>query len=413
MFSFFKKKKDDLSNTKCEKNLSESQEKSVASVMIKTGWDRQKTIAEIEKAKQRIEITYKDYDRYDFYKIPDSEQGKKYEQILKKREHLKEEKQKAIAAVVQKTDWDATVAEKRISEARHRTGCAYKEYVTYKFYELDEELQNSLFLIIHSKKIAKKYDTNKKFVKMLTNKELTNECFSEYLKRPWGVNTKLSEEEFERTFANSKRIIYKPISGNRGKGVQAFDVNNQTLHEVYDSLKDMPEGVIEEYVVQHPELSALSPTSVNTLRIVMIASNSMAVTADGKKVDIAYAALRIGGGHSIIDNFHGGGMVAAVDLNTGTLVTGAADMEGNHFDKHPVTGREIKGFSVPFFKEALDMVQDAQRKSGIEGYLGWDIAITETGPVLIEINLRPGAVLLTAPYVAEGKGTKHFMEKYL
>ena len=59
------------------------------------------------------------------------------------------------------------------------------------------------------------------------------------------------------------------------------------------------------------------------------------------------------------------------------------------------------------------MVREAQEKSKLEGYLGWDVAITEEGPFLIEINLKPAAALLTTPFVVEGKGTKHIMEKYM
>lgn len=423
MFSFLKKrketstleKKEQQSNVK--KKLSESQEKSVASVMSKTGWDRAKTIEEIKDARKRTGVTFKDYNKYDFHKIPLNQQEAKYKEILEKKEkrkaHLEAEKQKAIKAVMEKTGWNYEQTEEKISEARKRTGCAYKEYVTYKFYELDEQVQNELFLIRDSKKIARKFDTNKKFVTMLTNKELTNQCFSAYLKRPWCVNTKISSNEFQRKFANSSRIIYKPLAGNRGRGVEDFTLTDDNIKSVYEILRNLPEGVVEEYVVQHPALSELSPSSVNTLRIVMIASEEKTVTPEGEKVDIPYAALRIGGGHSIIDNFHGGGMVAAVDLESGKLVTDAADMDGNVFPKHPVTGVPIKGFQIPYFVEAIEMVKAAQKETGIEGYLGWDIAITETGPVLIEINLRPGVVLLTTPYIAENKGMKHIMEKYL
>ena len=215
------------------------------------------------------------------------------------------------------------------------------------------------------------------------------------------------------TFKDIDRIIYKPIDGNRGRGIRAFEVSDDNIESVYEELSNCPTGVVEAFVVQHSELSKLSPDSVNTIRIVSISSNKRSVTDNGDKVDIAYASLRIGGGGSVVDNFHSGGMVAAIDMKTGKLVTNAADMAGNVFTKHPVTGIEIKGFEIPYFSEALEMVKDAVRKNKIEGYLGWDVAISETGPVLIEVNARPGVVLLSMPYAAEKKGMKHIMEKYM
>ncbi len=403
----------------CEKKEKRriQKEKDIAELMEKTGWSREKVVKNVEASKKKYSITYRDYNKYDLYKYSINKQEEEYKKLKNKKSEkdakLAKNREKAIVATMEKTGWNYEEAKAKIMEARKRTGCAYKEYVTYKFWDLDEEVQNSLFLIKDSKAIARRWDTDKKIYRMLTNKELTNKEFSEYLKRPWCVNTKISENEFIDKFKNSKKVIYKPLDGNRGKGVEAFEIDESNAAEVYEKLKVLPEGVVEQYVIQHHSLSELAPASVNTLRIVSISSNKEPVTEDGSKMDIAYASLRIGGGTSIIDNFHGGGMVAVVDLETGKLVTDAADMDGNVFKKHPLTGVEIKGFTVPYFKEAISMVKEAQAKSKIDGYLGWDIAITEDGPVLIEINLRPGVVLLTTPYIAEKKGMKYLMEKYM
>lgn len=389
----------------------------VKKVVEKTGWSIEYAIDQMEDAKMRLGINFKDYIRYAFYKISHNDQEKKYKDILAKREKQAADKQaeleKTIEKVVKLTGWESEFARTKILDARKRTGCAFKEYVLYKFYELEDVEQETYFLIRDSVRLANKYDVNKEFSKILCDKELTNERFAEYLRRPWCVNTKISEEEFCEKFVNSKRVIYKPLHGNRGKGVEAFDIDAQNAKKVYQELKTYPEGVVEQYVVQHQDLINLAPSSVNTIRIVTISSNTKPVTKDGKFVDVAYSALRIGGGTSIVDNFHSGGMTAAVDLETGKLITDAADMEGNVFAVHPMTGVTIKGFQIPRFDEALKMVTDACVKNKIEGYLGWDIAITEDGPVLIEINLRPGVVLLSTPYIAEKKGMKHVMAKYL
>lgn len=109
----------------------------------------------------------------------------------------------------------------------------------------------------------------------------------------------------------------------------------------------------------------------------------------------------------------GGGLAAGVDLKTGELITDAVDEEGNVFSRHPGTGETIKGFKIPFFAEALALVADAYEKKKFEGYLGWDIAVTEEGPAVVEVNTVPGVILFQLPYIAEKKGMKHVMEKYL
>ena len=160
-------------------------------------------------------------------------------------------------------------------------------------------------------------------------------------------------------------------------------------------------------------MSSLNPSSVNTLRIVSISSKTEPVTPDGKFVDIAYVCLRIGGGDACVDNYHSGGMAVAVDLQTGCVVTDGVNEQGKIIAVHPKTGVTFRGFKVPYFKEALDMVIEACEKNQLGAYIGWDVAISENGPVLIEVNQRPGSMLLTAPWISEKRGMKAVMEKYL
>ena len=311
------------------------------------------------------------------------------------------------------TGWDYNTTKAAYHAARKRTGCTAKEFYLYRMYDMTDAEQDTVLVASIQHKLHTKYGVNGEFVKLIRDKEKTNDFFAEYVRRPWCVNTKVSFQKFCQVFANTKRIIYKPLGGNRGFGVEAFDLNSDNMQEIYDRLATYPVGVVDQYVVQHPEMLGLCPSSVNTIRVVTFSSNTQPVTADGKYMDIAYTALRIGGGGSIVDNFHSGGMVSIIDLESGKLITDAADMECNVFTHHPATGVEIKGFQIPYYKEALAMVTEAVTKNKLEGYLGWDIAIAEDGPLLIEVNNRPGVVLLSTPYAAQKIGMKHVLAKYL
>lgn len=318
-----------------------------------------------------------------------------------------------IPKVMEKTGWDWEYAEMKYLEAKKRTDCTPKEYYMYRFYELSEEDQAKMFLITHQRKLRKKYDTSKEFVNIICNKEKTNLYFSELVRRPWCVNTKASFEEFCEVFKDTKRIMYKPTGGHRGFGIEAFYLNPDNMQEVYDKLKTYPEGVVEEFVVQHPAMSSLNPASVNSLRFVTLSSFKHPVTKDGKHADVAYSIVRIGRGESIVDNLHSGGMVANVDLETGKLATNGADRNGFMFEAHPESGTAIKGFQVPYFEEARDLILKTIEEKKVEGYLGWDIAISETGPKLLEVNTCPGSDGLQTAHAQEGRGMKYVMDKYL
>lgn len=392
----------------------------IEDAMQKTGWSREEAAAQIAEAVKRLGITYVDYRKYEFCLLsPEAQEAKmaelretKRKQKLAQQKQLRQEREAVIAKVMEKTGWDHSTTKAKIQDAKRRTNCTYSEYWTYQFYALDEQVQNEIFLMDLSRKLKTKYTTDRQFGRMLCNKAATNLHFSDCVKRPWCMNADLSYEEFLQKFEGCKKLVYKPLGGNWGRGVVGFEMTGD-LHKLYEELMSYPEGVIEQFVVQHPKMNALSPTAVNTVRIVTISSNHEPVTADGKMMDIAYASLKIGGVTSnIVDNLHGGGMVAGIDLETGKLITDGADDQGNVYAVHPVTGTIIKGFEIPYFKEAIAMVTKAIQDKKLDGYLGWDVAISEQGPELIETNLMPGVILLTMPYLAEKKGMKSRMEQY-
>ena len=314
---------------------------------------------------------------------------------------------------MERTGWDYESTKAKLLATIERTGCTPTEFFLYRFYELTEEEQDTYYIAKYQKLFQKKYGVDKDFVALLYDKERTNNYFAEYVRRPWCVNTKVTFEQFNDTFKDTDRVMYKPIAGHRGYGVEAIYLTPENMKEVYDRLATYPEGVVEAFIKQHPEMCKLSPTSVNSLRFVTFSSNSKPVTADGKMMDIAYSIVRFGREGAIVDNLHSGGMVANVDLETGCLSTDGADRNGDMWTTHPDTGVTIKGFKVPYFEEAREMVKEAIATRKVEGYIGWDIAISENGPMLLEVNDRPGSDgLQTAPAQAK-MGMKFLMDKYM
>lgn len=345
--------------------------------------------------------------------IPQSKKAPTQKEIMAAKKYEKELSEN-IKKVVKITGQTEEEAKEKFEKAKKLTGCAPKEYFLYKFYELSDEEQDKFFLVSHSRQIRKKFDTDMDFFHLLSDKARTNIYFSEFIRRPWCVNTNVDFEEFKTIFKDSPRVIYKPLSGHCGYGVKAFDLSNDAaMEESYNEISTCPNGVVEEYIVQHPDMMKLAPSSVNSLRIVTISSNKKKIFDDGKTYDIVYAGLRIGQGKSIVDNFHSGGMVANVDLETGVIINNAADQNGNVFVRHPDTDMPIKGFKIPYFEEAVNMVKEAIEKNKIEGYIGWDIAISEKGPMFLEVNAAPGVVILQTAAAQEGKGMKYLMEKYI
>jgi len=220
-------------------------------------------------------------------------------------------------------------------------------------------------------------------------------------------------EDFKNKFENEKKIIYKPRASSGGKGVKTFELTGDNFESVYEKIVALGDGIVEGYLVQHPEMQNFSISAVNTVRFVTVnpPQGNLFGKVTGENVDFLYVALRMGQGSSCVDNLHGGGMIAGVDVETGEVVTCGVDYTLKVYDVHPDTLAPILGFKIPFFNEAKQMIREASK--GLPGYFGWDIAITSTGPVIIEINTNPDSVCLQLPYVPERKGMRYIVEKYL
>ncbi|MBV5325966.1 MAG: hypothetical protein J0626_12300, partial [Rhodospirillaceae bacterium] len=95
---------------------------------------------------------------------------------------------------------------------------------------------------------------------------------------------------------------------------------------------------------------------------------------------------------SAVDNFHAGGIAAAVDIATGRLGP-ATDLglspKSGWFERHPVTGAPIAGRLLPYWQEARALVERAHPNFSDFAVIGWDVAILPDGPCIIEANGAP------------------------
>lgn len=399
----------------------------ISEVVSGTGWTEEKALEEMDYVRKNFKISFGEYSRYQLFQYDKEKLADVYQTLLaeEKREKKKKEESDAlefqkyyVEKVMERTGWPEALTKENIEKARQNVGCTYKryfhrEYFLYRMYELGADEQKEIMIWDDSRKISQMYNVNKSFTVLTNNKEESNTYFHKFMKRAWCLNRNITSAEFLELFRRCEKIIYKPLKGHMGGGIEVYEINDKNAAEIYRELMELPEGVIEEYVIQHHILSQLCKSSLNTLRIVTITSKSMPVTPEGAFTDIVYIAIRIGGGTAVVDNLHAGGMVVLIDLQSGITITDGGDAEGNIYKTHPVSGATIKGVKIPFFEETKRMVYEMCSMESVEGYLGWDIGITENGPVLIEVNANPGIDVLSTAGATEKKGMKYVMEQYI
>lgn len=219
--------------------------------------------------------------------------------------------------------------------------------------------------------------------KLFDNKVLFFEHFGEFTGRGF-LNLEGKTAADLEAFCKGKDVVFaKQTETFGGQGITREPVSPETdYNELYNRLMENKQYLIEDAIVQHSKMNELYSGSVNTLRMVTLVDND-------NVPHFMYALIRMGQKGAKVDNISSGGMYAPV--NEKGIITHAAfcDKEGICHDVHPTSGTKLIGFEIPYFAEAVELVKKAALVVPGMRYVGWDIAITEKGPILVEGNNFP------------------------
>lgn len=221
---------------------------------------------------------------------------------------------------------------------------------------------------------------------------------------PLGSARRIGWDELEAILlADGGRFIAKPQVGAFGHGVVLLETQDGRLvlrkgkrTRPLDLRRDIrPVSLVERALVQHPFWQALSPYSVNTIRVLTL------WTPGEPEPFIGRAIQRIGTEATLpTDNWSGGSVCCAVDLATGRLGPGRvyrfeSKYEDRLYPTHPDTGAPIAGQLLPDWEGIKAVVLDAARSLPYANYVGWDVAIRDDGtPTFIEGNHNTGVKML-------------------
>lgn len=262
-----------------------------------------------------------------------------------------------------------------------RYGAGYVDYDVIGFYKLNTAQRKTMLTRGINNKFVKRLN-EKEYWHIFDNKNEFNQTFSKFISRDWIYPISEKKAETLEFFKKHNVIFAKPNNGQCGKGIEKINVSEWKAEELYNHLIDNKLELLEEPIKQHEDMNKLNPSSVNTTRMVTVMNENGDVT-------ILATFSRIGNG-KIVDNFNSGGMTAKVDRDTGVIIEEAVNKLGEVYEKHPISQTTIKGFQIPCWKEAREMVIEAAKLSPYVRYVGWDVAMTVDGPTLVEGNQFPG-----------------------
>lgn len=159
------------------------------------------------------------------------------------------------------------------------------------------------------------------------------------------------------------------------------------IREFLDSLENVNVygWIFQEPLTAHSSLAELTGTEkISGLRI-----ETRRITSG---IVVAYAVLKLNAGSNDVDNFgianRSGNFAAAVDIHSGTVtrVVSGVGYSQRVNPPHPQSARQITGFAVPHWQRIVDLVIEAHKAFPGLQCPGWDVAICEDGPRILEVN---------------------------
>ena len=200
-------------------------------------------------------------------------------------------------------------------------------------------------------------------------------------------------------------VFGKPLGGSLSVGSVRIDgidgdllqLGNGHTIEVDQFARDVmrvyPDGyLLQTALAPHKDMARVAGDAVGSLRIV--------TTNTGDGATPTYALWKIPAPKAMSDNFwQDGSMLALVDLADGTVLNchRGKGPDAEMLETHPVSGAPVVGMKLPFWSETLASAVAAHDLFPDLGICGFDIAVTDAGPVVLECNDKPNHLLYQFP----------------
>jgi hypothetical protein len=210
-------------------------------------------------------------------------------------------------------------------------------------------------------------------------------------------------DDAEAQMQAAEALFVKPSHGTQGQHAQRWDrdgsaftsndgIRVESAARVIDEVASLARRGGKQMLVQlairnSAEIEAFGSRAVSTVRLVTLLSRNGNITP-------VQAGMRFGGtADGIVDNYSAGGIYFVADHKTGEILTGLATTAAQKPEfktSPPMSDRVVTGTVIPGWKDVVELAISAHTAMSKHTVCGWDIAVTEEGPVIVECNDIPG-----------------------
>ncbi len=288
-----------------------------------------------------------------------------------------------------------------------------QEHTGYRFLiETDYLSHPDTFYLLESYYKKCRSLNSEKACDLLDNKTTLYKRCPHLLGRDCLILTECSEQEKIDFIRTHTRFVGKRNYGSQATQFACYDTTTSSTEDILESINSNRQVLLEEYIIQHDEIAKIYPHSVNTIRIHTV-NNGQEIRSFLKP------KLRIGCNNSIVDiSENNSGSYRAVINIDGTIDMAVYVHPSKHVEKatiHHNTNIVFNQIKIPYIQESINLAIEAASYFPEVPYIGWDIAVTPTGPIVVEGNAISGcfSTYQQIQYLYHGTGLKKEIDEML
>ncbi len=254
-------------------------------------------------------------------------------------------------------------------------------------------------------KIAQKYGIKNLSYDILTKDKFVNFTYLKSLQIPVIEVRKIIKDQvidldgntypIESLFELKTSFVLKNITTEYGEDFmlcqptkyQNFIVNGKLLDlKEFKTKLNKKIWIMQDVIKSHYAIRKINNSALNTTRIVTIFNGEEPVYLSGFQ---SFAT-----DNQIIDNWGKGAVYVGLNLEKECLKEYGyyhPAIKSHAFTTiHPDSGILFKDYPIPYLKDAVYICIKAHRFLYTHFVIGWDVAITDDGPFILEANEKPG-----------------------
>lgn len=180
------------------------------------------------------------------------------------------------------------------------------------------------------------------------------------------------------------------IDGKDGDMLRLANGEARAITEFAAEVMDRYPGgfLFQDALDPHADMARIAGPAIGCVRVL--------TANDGSGPKPVYAVWKMPAPAAMSDNFwQEGSLLADLDLASGTVksCTRGTGPAAEALDHHPVSGAALVGASLPHWQDTLDVAVQAHAVFPEFGVCGFDIAVTDEGPKVLECNDNPSHML--------------------